>query len=122
MASTRLFSREEDREDFTRSHASFNFLLQKSLSMKTTSNSSSDDNEWSRPPLASCQILTGIGVYLIFAFLAGIILNALVLHALFECRHFQSPIRIYMIALTFVDLAEAVLGMPLPLTSNLACR
>lgn len=79
-------------------------------------------DEWSRPALVSCQILTFIGVYLVFVFIAGVLLNILVLRSLLETRKTQSPIRIYMIALTFVDLLETILGIPLPLSSNFACR
>ena len=85
-------------------------------------NPAADDDQWTRLPLAPCHTLKWIGGYLIFALVSGILLNGFVLYALLKKQHAQSPISIYMITLTFADLMCAILGIPLPLTSNLACR
>jgi hypothetical protein len=82
----------------------------------------SETNQWSPPALASCQILKWIGVYLCFTFIFGIVLNALILCVLLENKRRRSPIDIFIIALCVSDLLAALLGIPLPLTSNLACR
>ena len=79
-------------------------------------------NEWERLALASCHILRWIGGYLCFAFILGIILNFSVLNVLLQSQRRRSPIDILIIALCFADLSDAVLGIPLSLTSNLACR
>ena len=79
------------------------------------------DNQWSRPALASCFTLRWMGGYLIAVFLTGILLNSLVLHSFLQIKQSQSPIRIYMIALSIANLAETLLGIPLSLSSNLAC-
>lgn len=84
--------------------------------------SASFDDDWKRPARASCQILKWIGVYLCFAFLSGIILNALIIYILLKKQRSRSPIDIYIIALCSADFTAALLGIPLPLTSNLACR
>lgn len=79
-------------------------------------------NEWNRPALASCYILKWIGIYLCFIFIAGVILNTFVLYSLLKKAWLQSPIDIFIIALSCADLAHALCGIPLPLTSNFACR
>ena len=81
----------------------------------------SDDDEWSGEALASCEILTWIGIYLCFTFVFGVILNGAALFILLKNKH-RSPIDVFIIALCFFDLLATVLGVPLPLTSNLACR
>jgi len=83
---------------------------------------SSIDDEWARPALASCHILKWIGGYLCFVFIFGIILNSFVLYKLMKNEDRQSPIRIFMITLSVADLTQSLFGIPLPLTSNLACR
>jgi hypothetical protein len=80
------------------------------------------DNEWTQPALASCHILKWIGSYLCFTFICGITLNSSVLYVLIQKKHRRSPIDVFIIALCFFDLIAALLGIPLPLTSNLACR
>ena len=80
------------------------------------------NDQWARPALASCYVLKWIGGYLTFVFISGIALNAFVLRSLLDKKRSRSPIRVFMIALAFADLMAAVLGIPLPLTSNLACR
>ncbi|UJR33532.1 hypothetical protein I4U23_020976 [Adineta vaga] len=90
--------------------------------MFNESMSNCKDQDWERPALASCRILKWIGVYLCFTFLCGIVLNGIILNILREKRHRRSPIDIFIMALCFSDLLAAVLGIPLPLTSNLACR
>jgi len=82
----------------------------------------SEMNQWTQPALASCQILKWIGGYLCFAFICGIVLNAIILSVLLESKRRRSPIDIFIIALCVSDLLAALLGIPLPLTSNLACR
>ncbi|CAF0783744.1 unnamed protein product [Rotaria sp. Silwood1] len=79
-------------------------------------------DEWTQPALASCQILKWIGIYLCFAFICGIGLNAIILIILLQNKRCRSPIDIFIIALSFADLLDALLGIPLSLTSNLACR
>jgi hypothetical protein len=79
-------------------------------------------NEWAGPALASCEILKWIGIYLCFTFICGIVLNAIILSILLRNKHRRSPIDIFIIALCLADLLAALLGIPLPLTSNLACR
>ena len=79
-------------------------------------------DQWQRPPLASCHVLKFIGGYLALVFVSGIALNGFVLRSLLDKKRGRSPIRIFMIALAFADLMAALLGIPLPLTSNLACR
>jgi hypothetical protein len=80
------------------------------------------DNEWTRPALASCHILKWIGGYLCFVFSLGIILNSFVLYTIIKKKYLQSSFSVFIIALSSTDLAHALLGIPLPLTSNLACR
>ncbi|CAF3825136.1 unnamed protein product [Adineta steineri] len=79
-------------------------------------------NEWTQPALASCQILKWIGGYLCFAFICGITLNGIILSILCDSKHRRSPIDIFIICLCISDLLASLLGIPLPLTSNLACR
>jgi hypothetical protein len=79
-------------------------------------------DEWTGHALASCRILKWIGGYLCFTFICGIVLNAIILFILLQTKHRRSPIDIFIIALCFSDLLAALLGIPLPLTSNLACR
>ncbi|CAF3734287.1 unnamed protein product [Rotaria socialis] len=79
-------------------------------------------NEWTQPALASCQILKWIGVYLCFTFICGVGLNAIIIVFLLQNKHHRSPIDIFIIALCFTDLLDAMLGIPLTLTSNLSCR
>ncbi len=83
---------------------------------------SSIDDEWTRPALASCHILKWIGGYLCFVFIFGIILNSFVLYTLLKKKRLKSPISIFIIVLSSADLIHALFGIPLPLTSNLACR
>ncbi len=97
-------------------NSSFRLFFQKHIFQ------SSIDDEWTRPALASCHILKWIGGYLCFVFIFGIILNSFVLYKLMKNKHRQSPIRIFMITLSVADLIHALFGIPLPLTSNLACR
>ena len=80
------------------------------------------DDEWIRPALASCSTLKWIGGYLCFVFILGIVLNSFVLYTLLNKKRLLSPIRLFIIALSSADLIHASLGIPLPLTSNLACR
>lgn len=80
-----------------------------------------DVDQWSGKVLASCDILRWIGVYLCFTFVLGIFLNGAALFILLTNKH-RSPIDIFIIALCFFDLLATVLGVPLPLSSNLACR
>ena len=80
------------------------------------------DNEWSQPARASCEVLRWIGIYLCFAFLSGLVLNGIIIIILVKKQRGRSPIDVYIIALCLADLAAALLGIPLPLTSNLACR
>lgn len=82
----------------------------------------STNNEWAGYALASCYILKWIGGYLFFAFIFGIVLNVIILSILLQTKRRRSPIDIFIIALCFSDLLAALLGIPLPLTSNLACR
>ncbi|CAF2701137.1 unnamed protein product [Rotaria sp. Silwood2] len=79
-------------------------------------------DEWTQPALASCHILKWIGIYLCFTFLCGIGLNVIILVILLQKKSHRSPIDIFIIALSFADLLDALLGIPLTLTSNLACR
>ncbi|CAF0759611.1 unnamed protein product [Rotaria sordida] len=80
------------------------------------------NNEWMQPALASCHVLKWIGIYLCFTFIFGVCLNAIVLIILLQNKRRRSPIDIFIIALCFADLLDALLGIPLSLTSNLACR
>ena len=80
------------------------------------------NNEWTPPALASCQILKWIGGYLCFTFICGVGLNIIILYILLQNKRRRSPIDVFIIALCFSDLLAALLGIPLPLTSNLACR
>jgi len=80
------------------------------------------DNQWTRPALASCGLLKWIGVYLCVVFISGITFNGFVLYNLLNKKNLQSPINIFIIALSFADLMQALFGIPLTLTSNLACR
>ncbi len=80
------------------------------------------DDEWTRPGLASCSTLKWIGGYLFFVFILGIVLNSFVLYTLLNKKRLRSPIRLFIIALSSADLIHAAFGIPLPLTSNLACR
>lgn len=79
-------------------------------------------NEWAEYALASCYILKWIGVYLCITFICGITLNLTLLSILLQTKRRRSPIDVFIIALCLADLMAAVLGIPLPLTSNLACR
>lgn len=79
-------------------------------------------DQWIRPASAPCQLLKWIGGYLCFTFLSGVVLNGIVICILLQKQRGRSPIDIYIIALCVADLAAALLGIPLPLTSNLACR
>lgn len=77
---------------------------------------------WKKPALGSCQILRWIGVYLCFAFILGVVLNIMVLLILFRHKRRRLPIDIFIISLCLADLFDALLGIPLTATSNLACR
>ena len=81
-----------------------------------------DHNSWTQPARASCPILKWIGGYLCFAFLSGISLNGIIIYILVHKRSRRSPIDVFIIALSVADLVGSLLGIPLPLTSNLACR
>ncbi|CAF0751637.1 unnamed protein product [Adineta ricciae] len=78
--------------------------------------------DWAQPALASCHVLKWIGSYLCFVFLCGVVLNGIILTIHLENRKRRSPIEVFILALCFSNLAAAILGIPLPLTSNLACR
>lgn len=80
------------------------------------------DNSGMESAHAPCQILKWIGVYLCFVFLSGIVLNGIIIYILAHKRIRRSPIDVYIIALCVADFLGALLGIPLPLTSNLACR
>jgi hypothetical protein len=80
------------------------------------------DEQWAQPARASCKVLKWIGGYLSFVFLTGIVLNSIIICILLQKRRRRSPIDIYIIALSVADFFGALLGIPLPLTSNLACR
>ena len=80
------------------------------------------NSEWTPPALASCRILKWIGIYLCLTFICGITLNTFVLNILLQNKRRRSPIDVFIIALCFSDLLNTMLGTPLPLTSNLACR
>jgi hypothetical protein len=80
------------------------------------------NNQWTEYALASCHILKWIGVYLCFTFICGVVLNIIILNILIRTKRRRTPIDIFIIALCFSDLIAALLGIPLPLTSNLACR
>lgn len=92
------------------------------LNTNTENSSNLSNDEWNRPALASCQTLKFIGIYLIFVFLLGILLNGYILFNLFARKQSNSPIRIFMIALSVSELLASVAGIPLPLLSNFACR
>jgi hypothetical protein len=79
-------------------------------------------NEWTEYGLASCYVLKWIGGYLCFTFICGVVLNSIILSILLEKKRRRSPIDVFIIALCLFDLLAALLGIPLPLTSNLACR
>jgi hypothetical protein len=81
-----------------------------------------EHNKWTQPALASCQILKWIGGYLCFTFICGVVLNIIILSILFQAKRRRSPMDVFIIALCSADLLAALLGIPLPLTSNLACR
>ncbi|CAF1323374.1 unnamed protein product [Adineta steineri] len=80
------------------------------------------NNEWTQPALASCHILKWIGGCLCFIFIFGIILNSFILCVLLNKKQLQSPINLFIVALSSVDLIHALFGIPLPLTSNFACQ
>lgn len=82
----------------------------------------SDDNQWTQPALASCHILRWIGIYLCFVFILGVLLNGSVIYIIISKKYPRSPINTFILALSCADLSHAILGIPLPLTSNLACR
>ena len=90
--------------------------------MSNESISNCKDYDWTQPASASCHILKWIGSYLCFAFICGVIFNGIILSILFEKKDRRSPIDVFIMALCFSDLLAALLGIPLPLTSNLACR
>jgi hypothetical protein len=92
------------------------------LSIKQNLLYSPNDQEWTGPALASCYTLKWIGTYLCFVFICGIVLNTFVLYTIIRKKYLQSPIRIFIIALCVADLIHALFGIPLPLTSSLACR
>jgi hypothetical protein len=102
--------------------SSFDSEKKEKSKMLNTSILYSIHNEWTGRALAPCQILKWIGGYLCFTFICGIVLNAIILFILLQTKHRRSPIDIFIIALCFSDLLAALLGIPLPLTSNLACR
>ena len=79
-------------------------------------------DQWIQPASTPCQLLKWIGGYLCFTFLSGVVLNGIVICILLQKQRGRTPIDIYIIALCVADLAAALLGIPLPLTSNLACR
>jgi len=81
-----------------------------------------ENNQSTEYALASCHILKWIGVYLCFTFFCGVVLNIIILNILIRTKRRRTPIDIFIIALCFSDLIAALLGIPLPLTSNLACR
>jgi hypothetical protein len=85
-------------------------------------NSLLNNDPWTQPALASCYILKWIGGYLCFVFVCGIVLNIFVLYTMINKKYLQSPISIFIIALCTADLIHSLFGIPLPLTSNLACR
>jgi hypothetical protein len=80
------------------------------------------NNQWTEYGLASCHILKWIGGYLCFTFICGVVLNIIILKILLRIKRRRTPIDIFIIALCFSDLLASLLGIPLPLTSNLACR
>jgi len=80
------------------------------------------NNQWAGYGLASCHILKWIGGYLCFTFICGVVLNIIILNILLRIKRRRTPIDIFIIALCFSDLLASLLGIPLPLTSNLACR
>lgn len=82
----------------------------------------SNNDQWTQPALASCHILKWIGIYLCFVFIFGVVLNGSVIYVLMNKKYPRSPISTFILALSCADLTHAVLGIPLPLTSNLACR
>ena len=82
----------------------------------------SNENQWTQPASASCHILKWIGIYLCFVFILGVVLNSSVIYVLTNKKYPRLPRTIFIIALSTADLSHAVLGIPLPLTSNLACR
>ncbi|UJR13708.1 hypothetical protein I4U23_000719 [Adineta vaga] len=81
-----------------------------------------NDNQWTRPALASCYTLKWIGGYLCLVFIFGIFLNGIILYTLLKKSHSQTPVDIFMIVLSSADLSHALFGIPLSMTSNLACR
>ena len=96
-------------------------MVNESSSTEHTVDASTDD-PWMQPARASCLLLKWIGGYLCFTFLSGVVLNGIIICILLRKQRRRSPIDIYIIALCVADLAAALLGIPLPLTSNLACR
>ena len=84
--------------------------------------SPSNIDPWAQPALASCFLLKWIGSYLCFIFICGIVLNVFVLYTTINKKSLQSPISIFIIALSSSDLIQSLFGIPLPLTSNFACR
>jgi hypothetical protein len=81
-----------------------------------------NDDQWTQTALASCHILKWIGGYLCFVFICGIVLNIFVLYTIINKKHIESSISIFIIALSSADLLHALFAIPLPLTSNFACR
>lgn len=90
--------------------------------IKQQSSNSSTDEDWTGPALASCPTLKLIGTYLCLVFICGIVLNSFVIYIIVKKKPSQSPISVFIIALATADLIHALFGIPLPLTSNLACR
>lgn len=80
------------------------------------------ENNWTTAALASCQTLKLIGAYLCFVFIFGILLNSFVIYTIIKGNTLRSPINVFFIALSISDLSHALLAIPLPLTSNFACR
>jgi hypothetical protein len=97
-------------------------MVNDSILLTTTISHSSDEDQWTRPALASCYILKWIGGYLCFVFIFGIVLNGFVLYTLIKKNYLQPPMSIFIFALSSADLIHALFGIPLPLMSNLSCR
>ncbi|CAF0986542.1 unnamed protein product [Adineta ricciae] len=83
---------------------------------------SSNDDEWTPRALGSCQTLKWISGYLCLTFVLGIVLNGIVLYTVLTKKFVQAPVSTFIIALSGADLSHAVFGIPLPMTSNFACR
>jgi hypothetical protein len=63
-----------------------------------------------------------IGIYLIFIFVAGLLLNSILLWIFYEKKELRISLNLFVIAITFNNLVGCLTEIPFVILSNFSCK